>query len=93
VYAATKEAQCRALEGGGRPILLEFMSYRVSRYSTSDDSFAYRTKSEVENWKTQDNPITRLRKWLENNGLWNETLEKENPDPDTESHPSRNGYC
>ncbi len=77
VYEATKEARRRALEGGGRPILLEFMSYRVSHHSTSDDSFAYRTKAEVENWKTRDNPITRLRKWLENNGLWNQTLEEE----------------
>lgn len=75
VYAATKEARRRALEGGGRPILLEFMSYRVSHHSTSDDSFAYRTRSDVEPWKLRDNPLTRLRKWLENNGLWSEETE------------------
>lgn len=77
VNEATKEARRRALEDGGRPILLEFMSYRLSHHSTSDDSFAYRTRSEVEGWKKQDNPITRLRKWLENKGLWDETQEKE----------------
>ena len=75
VYEATKEARRRALEGGGRPILLEFMSYRVSHHSTSDDSFAYRTRGEVETWKTRDNPITRLRKWLENRKLWDSDKE------------------
>ncbi|OBT81452.1 hypothetical protein VE02_09876 [Pseudogymnoascus sp. 03VT05] len=76
VYEATKEARRRALEGGGCPILLEFMSYRVSHHSTSDDSTAYRNKSEVEGWRTHDNPISRLRKWLENQGLWDENQEE-----------------
>lgn len=30
------------------PVLIEAMSYRVSHHSTSDDSFAYRAKDEVE---------------------------------------------
>ncbi len=77
VYEATKEARRRALHNGGRPVLLEFMSYRVSHHSTSDDSFAYRTRSETESWRVKDNPLVRLRKWLENNGLWDEKLEKE----------------
>ena len=77
VYEATKEARRRALEGGGRPILLEFMSYRVSHHSTSDDSFAYRNHDEVAPWKTRDNPISRLRKWLENKSLWDEDQERE----------------
>ncbi len=77
VYEATKAARIRALEDGGRPILLEFMSYRVSHHSTSDDSFAYRKRAEVEAWKNTDNPITRLRKWLENKGIWNEELDKQ----------------
>jgi 2-oxoisovalerate dehydrogenase E1 component alpha subunit len=77
VYEATKAARRKALEGGGRPILLEFMSYRVSHHSTSDDSFAYRTRSEVERWKLHDNPLTRLRKWLEYNSLWDEKMEKD----------------
>lgn len=29
----------------------------------------------METWKLQDNAITRLRKWLEIKGLWNEELE------------------
>jgi len=77
VYEATKEARRRALEDGFRPILLEFMSYRVSHHSTSDDSFAYRTRGEVETWKVRDNPICRLRQWPESKKLWNEQLEKQ----------------
>jgi len=77
VREATLEARKMALEGGGRPVLIEAMSYRVSHHSTSDDSFAYRAKVEVEEWKRRDNPIVRLRKWMERKGLWNEEMEKE----------------
>jgi 2-oxoisovalerate dehydrogenase E1 component alpha subunit len=77
VYEATKEARRRALEGGGRPIIIEFMSYRVSHHSTSDDSSAYRNSKDLETWKTRDSPITRLRTWLENRGLWNEQMDND----------------
>ncbi|KAJ5715835.1 uncharacterized protein N7483_013016 [Penicillium malachiteum] len=80
VYEAMKEARERALSDGGRPVLIEAMSYRVSHHSTSDDSFAYRARVEVEDWKRRDNPIIRLRKWLETKGIWNEDLEKETRD-------------
>ena len=77
VREVTKEARRMALENGGKPILIEAMSYRVSHHSTSDDSFAYRAKVEVEDWKRRDNPITRLRKWMEHQGLWDDEMEKE----------------
>ena len=77
VREVTKEARKLALQEGGRPVLIEAMSYRVSHHSTSDDSFAYRAKVEVEDWKRRDNPVTRLRKWLENKGLWDEEKERE----------------
>ncbi|OQE15660.1 hypothetical protein PENSTE_c027G06206 [Penicillium steckii] len=77
VYEAMEEARRRALSEGGRPVLIEAMSYRVSHHSTSDDSFAYRARVEVEDWKRRDNPIIRLRKWLENKGLWSEDQDKE----------------
>ncbi|KAJ9235774.1 hypothetical protein DTO169E5_5937 [Paecilomyces variotii] len=80
VREVTKEARRMALSDGGRPILIEAMSYRVSHHSTSDDSFAYRARVEVEDWKRRDNPIIRLRKWLENKGLWNEDLERDTRD-------------
>lgn len=77
VREVMQEARKMALEGECRPILIEAMSYRVSHHSTSDDSFAYRAKREVEEWRRRDNPITRLRKWMEKRGLWNEDMEKE----------------
>jgi 2-oxoisovalerate dehydrogenase E1 component alpha subunit len=72
----TAQARKLALSEGGRPVLIEAMSYRVSHHSTSDDSFAYRARVEVEDWKRRDNPITRLRKFMEARGLWDEEKEK-----------------
>jgi len=63
--------------GKGKPMLIEAMSYRVSHHSTSDDSFAYRARVEVEDWKRRDNPIIRLRKYMENKGLWSDDQEQE----------------
>ncbi|KAF2719212.1 thiamine diphosphate-binding protein [Polychaeton citri CBS 116435] len=77
VREATRQARKIALEDGGKPVLLEAMSYRVSHHSTSDDSFAYRAKIEVQDWKRRDNPITRLRKFIETRGLWDENKERE----------------
>lgn len=77
VREATLKARELALKDGGRPVLIEAMSYRISHHSTSDDSFAYRARVEVEDWKRRDNPITRLRKYLEKKGVWDEEKEKE----------------
>lgn len=64
---------------------------RVGHHSTSDDSFAYRARQEVEDWKkigksqrpspllvssnkasinSKDNPLHRMRKYLESKGWW-----------------------
>ncbi|KAL1594488.1 hypothetical protein SLS60_010248 [Paraconiothyrium brasiliense] len=77
VRTATREARRLALTDGGKPVLIEMMAYRVGHHSTSDDSYAYRQKVEVEDWKRRDNPITRLRKWMEERDLWNEDKERE----------------
>lgn len=77
VREATKKARELALQGEGKPVLIEAMTYRVSHHSTSDDSFAYRARVEVEDWKRRDNPIARLRKWMESKGIWDENKEKE----------------
>ncbi|KAG5354591.1 2-oxoisovalerate dehydrogenase subunit alpha [Yarrowia sp. B02] len=76
VHRAVKEARRIAL-AEKKPVLIEGMSYRVSHHSTSDDSFAYRSRGEVESWQRKDNPIVRLRKWLELQGLWSEEQEAE----------------
>jgi 2-oxoisovalerate dehydrogenase E1 component alpha subunit len=76
VREVTRQARELALKDGGRPVLIEAMSYRVSHHSTSDDSFAYRARVEVEDWKRRDNPITRLRKWMEAKGIWDDEKER-----------------
>ncbi|KAJ1927196.1 hypothetical protein IWQ60_003125 [Tieghemiomyces parasiticus] len=69
VYNATRKARALAVEQN-RPVLIEALTYRVSHHSTSDDSSAYRSAKEVEEWQRRDNPVTRLRKWLEHRGWW-----------------------
>ncbi|KAK7056989.1 hypothetical protein VNI00_002707 [Paramarasmius palmivorus] len=76
VLTAVREARRRALEQG-RAVLVEAMSYRVGHHSTSDDSFAYRPRSEVEDRKKVDNPIVRFRLFLESKGWWDATSEEE----------------
>ncbi|EJD53501.1 branched-chain alpha-keto acid dehydrogenase E1-alpha subunit [Auricularia subglabra TFB-10046 SS5] len=69
VYAAVKEARERCLKQG-RAVLVEAMTYRVGHHSTSDDSFAYRSRAEVEDRKKLDNPHVRLRMFLQERGWW-----------------------
>lgn len=76
VYNATREARRIAIEES-RPVLIEAMTYRVGHHSTSDDSSAYRSREEVADWQKNDSPITRFRKYLELNNLWNEEQETE----------------
>ena len=77
VVAQAREMALGKDGGEERPVLVEAMSYRVSHHSTSDDSFAYRARVEVEEWRRRDNPVVRLRKWMENEGMWDEGREKE----------------
>lgn len=77
VREVTKRAREIALQDGGKPVLIEAMTYRVSHHSTSDDSFAYRARVEVEDWKRRDNPLARLRKYMEARNFWDDTKEKE----------------
>ncbi|KAG1769058.1 branched chain ketoacid dehydrogenase E1, alpha polypeptide, isoform CRA_b, partial [Suillus placidus] len=78
VMNAVKEARRRCLEGG-RAVLMEMMTYRVGHHSTSDDSYVYRERQEIEDRKKNVNPITRFRLFrvTESWGWWNETDEEE----------------
>ena len=76
VYNAVTQARKLALERGV-PVLVEALTYRVGHHSTSDDSSAYRSKDEVEQWRSKDNPIGRFRKYLEAKGWWSEGQETE----------------
>ncbi|KAG2185137.1 hypothetical protein INT44_001927 [Umbelopsis vinacea] len=69
VYNASVAARKLAVEKN-RPVLIEAMTYRVGHHSTSDDSSKYRDRHEVERRAEMDNPIARLRKWLELKEWW-----------------------
>lgn len=76
VYNATVAARNICVEEM-RPILIEAMTYRIGHHSTSDDSSAYRSVDEVRIWNQKDNPITRLKKYLENKNWWDDNKEKD----------------
>jgi pyruvate dehydrogenase E1 component alpha subunit len=62
VYAAAKEAVERARADGG-PTLIEAKTYRFVGHHEGDPGTAYRTREEVEEWKSRC-PIQRLRQTL-----------------------------
>ncbi|XP_045449711.1 2-oxoisovalerate dehydrogenase subunit alpha, mitochondrial [Melitaea cinxia] len=68
--------RARELALGNRPVLVEAMSYRVGHHSTSDDSTAYRPLEEIQKWTQDENPIQKLRLYLESKGLWDAEAEK-----------------
>ncbi|KAF3440606.1 hypothetical protein FNV43_RR18890 [Rhamnella rubrinervis] len=70
LYSAVHAARNMAINEH-RPILIEALTYRVGHHSTSDDSTKYRPVDEIEWWKLARDPVTRFRKWIENNGWWN----------------------
>ena len=62
VEAAAREAVRRA-RGGGGPTLIECKTYRTRAHAEGMGDFTYRTREDVEQWKTQC-PIARLKKDL-----------------------------
>ena len=66
VNAAAQRATERIRQGSG-PQFLECRTYRFRAHSMFDPQF-YRTKAEVEEWKTRD-PILKLTEWMTSAGL------------------------
>jgi pyruvate dehydrogenase E1 component alpha subunit len=64
----------RARKGQG-PSLIENLTYRVRPHTTGDDPKAYRTEDEAREWTEQRDPLTRVRKYLEGQGHWNDDRE------------------
>lgn len=73
VYNAVVRARELALDN--KPVLIEAMSYRVGHHSTSDDSTAYRPLEEIQKWTQDENPMQKLRLYLESKGLWDAEAE------------------
>lgn len=70
VFLAASEAIERARSGGG-PTLLEVVTYRYRGHSKSDRNL-YRTAEEIDDWRTQRDPIDRFRAQLRAEGTLDE---------------------
>lgn len=69
VYAVTKHARKRAIEGEG-PTLIETITYRYGPHTMAgDDPTRYRTDDMDTEWEKKD-PIVRFRTFLEGKKLW-----------------------
>lgn len=74
VHAATSWAAERARANLGAT-LIEFVTYRASGHSTSDDPTRYRPADEATHWPLGD-PVERLKAHLINLGIWSESRHK-----------------
>jgi pyruvate dehydrogenase E1 component alpha subunit len=74
MYVAYKEAFENAQAGKGAT-LIEALTYRKGAHTTSDDPTKYRTKEEEQEWDKTD-PLRRLKKYIDKNGIWKENEEK-----------------
>jgi len=76
VFEATNAAKKYALEHS-EPVLIEAITYRQAHHSTSDDSFSYRDRNEVENIANSCDPFKRLDLFLVENDFLNDDQIKE----------------
>ncbi|HYN98756.1 MAG TPA: thiamine pyrophosphate-dependent dehydrogenase E1 component subunit alpha [Actinomycetota bacterium] len=63
VFQAMREAVERARNGEG-PTLIEAKTYRIVPHSSDDDDRLYRTREEVALYRTEQDPINRLRSYI-----------------------------
>jgi 2-oxoisovalerate dehydrogenase E1 component alpha subunit len=75
VYKVIKEAAGRARRGEG-PTLVEAKTYRIVPHSSDDDDRTYRSREEVEEWKTRDS-LSTFHKFLRKSGLLDEQKEQD----------------
>lgn len=74
VLEAMRRATERARSGQGGSVI-EFMTYRLHDHTTADDARRYRNEDEVKAaWARE--PFIRLRKYLVDQGVWNDEQEK-----------------
>ncbi|HYU20430.1 MAG TPA: pyruvate dehydrogenase (acetyl-transferring) E1 component subunit alpha [Chloroflexota bacterium] len=73
VYTVTRWALDRARSGQG-PTLIEGLTYRLGAHTTADDPNRYVPPDELNAWRALD-PLIRMRRFLEDRGLWDDTAE------------------
>ncbi len=66
-YQVVQEARERALSNQG-PSLIEALTYRIGPHTTADDPTRYRPAQELERWRGEMDPISRLREHLKARG-------------------------
>ncbi len=74
-YGTVKQAVERARRGEG-PTLLEAKTYRPVPHSSDDDDRTYRSREEVDDWKTRD-PILLAKNYCYAHGLLDEAKNQE----------------
>jgi len=67
VYDVCRRAAAKARAGDG-PTFVELLTYRVSAHSSSDDPSRYRDERVTDVWKSQRDPLRRMRLLLERRG-------------------------
>lgn len=70
VYRVSLEAAERARRGEG-PTLIEARTYRFDPHTTNDDDRKYRSREEIDSWRSQD-PILRFSAYLKEHGFLTE---------------------
>ncbi len=71
MYKVTKEAVERARRGEG-PTLIEAKTYRIVPHSSDDDDRLYRSREEVALYRTEQDPLSRLRHYILEHSLADE---------------------
>lgn len=74
VYSTLKTALAKARAGGG-PTLLEFVVFRMTPHSSSDDPTRYQSAEFLEQGKARD-PVARLSELLRKTGVLTDEVEK-----------------
>lgn len=75
---AVKEAMDNALakaRSGKGATVIEALTYRMGDHTTADDATRYRSQEELVAHEKED-PARRMKKYLVNNGLWDENKEQ-----------------
>ncbi|MFC6323410.1 pyruvate dehydrogenase (acetyl-transferring) E1 component subunit alpha [Companilactobacillus baiquanensis] len=78
ILACYKVAQAAReyITAGNGPVMIETLTYRYGAHSSAgDDPKRYRTEEETKPWFDKD-PLIRLRKVLEDKGLWSDEDEE-----------------
>ncbi len=77
VWLTVKDAIERGLKGEG-PTLIEAVTFRYGAHTTADDPKKYRDQEDLSNlWREHYDPLDRLKKFMNQNGLWNDEKEAE----------------